>query len=89
MAAINVRLGTEDARLAAELREAGASVSSIVRDAIRREHARMLGRRGKPSAIVANILKGLPDEDDSDRVHHDPHDRETVKRVITAKLQRR
>lgn len=92
MALLNVRLSPADARLAAALREEGVPISALVREAIRSEHARRLGAPGrsmKPSSVVADILRRLPEPPDLGPRELDTTDRRAVKRHVRAKLERK
>lgn len=91
MPLLNVRLDPEDARKADELRAAGVKVSNVVREALRREHARLMGpgaKRKRPSEIVRDILARIPDEEGASRTPEvDTSDRRAVARHIAAKLR--
>jgi Arc/MetJ-type ribon-helix-helix transcriptional regulator len=92
MPLISVRLDPDDARKAAELREAGIAISSVVREAIRREHARETARERAAqdaSQIVEAILASLPDKGEPRRRPIDPTDRRAVARHIRTKLRAR
>ncbi len=92
MALLNVRLTPADARLAAALREEGVQISTLVREAIRSEHARRLGvpgRRMKPSSVVADILRSLPEPPDLGPRELDTTDRHAVQQHVRAKLARK
>jgi Arc/MetJ-type ribon-helix-helix transcriptional regulator len=92
MPLLSVRLDPDDARKAAELREAGITISSLVREAIRREHARESARKGAAqhaSQIVEAVLASLPDSDDHRHRPIDATNRRAVARRIKAKLRAR
>lgn len=91
MSLLNVRLDEADARMAAALRKAGVPMSTLVRDAIRAEYARRIAStvKGRPSAIVAEILASLPDPPDMPPREVSIADRRAVRRHIAAKLERR
>jgi hypothetical protein len=92
MPLLNVRLDPEDARKADELRAAGVKMSSVVREAIRREHARVVGRAGdgkKPSEIVREIIAVIPDDGAPRAREVDAGDRRAVAKHITSKLRAR
>jgi hypothetical protein len=89
---LNVRLSSDDARRAAELRKAGIPISDIVREAIRTEYLRRCSVKPgdrRPSLIVLEILEALPDAADMPRCMLDSTDRHAVRRHIAAKLRRR
>ena len=89
MSLLNVRLGPEDARVAAALRGAGANLSGIVRRALRAEYELQVGRsrRGRRrSRIVAQILADLPDPPDTPVRSFEIRDRRAVRQHIVRKL---
>lgn len=90
MPLLNVRLDPDDAKKAAELRAAGVMVSNVVRAAIRREHARLVGGRSgsqRPSDFVREVIASTPDDDASSERAVDARDRKAVARHIAAKLR--
>jgi hypothetical protein len=92
MSLVNVRLSPDDARRAAELRKAGIQISDVVREAIRAEYLRRLSvQRGsrRPSLVVKEILKALPDPAEMPGRAVDPIDRGAVRRHIATKLRGR
>lgn len=92
MTLLNVRLGPEDARMAARLREAGIPISRVVRDAIRAAHERHAvarGSRRRASAIMADIYRAYPDLPSQRWGRRDLRDRENVRRLIRRRLRRR
>lgn len=91
MVLINVRLDEEDARRAKALRGAGVPLSALVRDAIRAEYERRIGRArsGKPSELLAEILAALPDPVDLPARRVEATDRAAVRRHVAAKLKRK
>jgi hypothetical protein len=92
MKLLNVRLGPDDARMAAQLREAGIPVSRIVRDALRTAHARHAAARTprrRPSEIMAEIYRAHPDRQGVRRGQRDLTDRSAVRRMIRRRLRRR
>jgi hypothetical protein len=92
MGLLNVRLDANDARIAAELREAGVELSTIVRKALREEYAHRIARHRttkKPSEVVEDILAELPDPSDLPVRRVDPTDRMALKRRVRARLRRR
>jgi hypothetical protein len=92
MKLLNVRLGPDDARMAAQLREAGIPISRIVRDALRaahERHAAVRAPRRRPSQIMAQIYKDHPDPPGIRRRRRDLTDSEAVRRVIRQRLRRR
>ena len=92
MRLLNVRLGPEDARMAARLRKAGIPISRVVRDAIRVAHERQAAARRprrRPSQIMRDIYREHPDPADLPRRKHDLQDRQSVQRVIRRRLKRR
>jgi hypothetical protein len=92
MRLLNVRLGPEDARIAAELRKEGIQLSRVVRDALRAAHsARGVSgrRRRRASDIMAEIYAQYPDPPRLGRRRVDLSDRRSLRRVIVAQLKRR
>ena len=92
MKLLNVRLGPEDARLAAELRKHGVELSSVVREAIRTAYsarARKGKGRRRASEIMAEIYAQIPDPPGLALPRYDLRDRRRVRRAITARLRRR
>jgi len=88
---LNVRLGPDDARMAAALRSDGVRLSDVVRDAIRDTYERRLrGRRQRrrPSAILAEIYAAYPDPPGSPARDYDVHDRRATRDAIRRKLRR-
>ena len=89
---LNVRLGPDDARMAARLREAGIPISRVVRAAIRAAHERHAAARvsRRPaSEIMADIYREYPDPPNLPRRERDPRDRARVRRLIRRRLRRR
>jgi hypothetical protein len=89
---VNVRLGPEDARKAARLREAGIPISRVVRDAIRAAHDRHVTARAArraASEIMAEIYSEYPDRLTRRRRKRDLGDRAEVRRLIRQRLRRR
>ncbi len=92
MKLLNVRLGPDDARMAAQLREAGIPISRLVRDALRaahERHAASRARRRRPSQIMAEIYRDHPDRPGARRGKRDLTDRVAVRRLIRQQLRRR
>ena len=92
MKLLNVRLGPEDSRIAAELRKHGVELSGVVRDALRAAYsarARKGRRRRRASEIMAEIYAQIPDPPGLAPPRYDPRDRRSVRRAITARLRRR
>ena len=92
MKLLNVRLGPEDARRAARLREAGIPISRIVRDAIRVAHDRHAAARAarrSASEIMADIYREYPDRPNRPYGERDLNDRAKVRRLIRQRLRRR
>ena len=91
MKLLNVRLGPEDARIAAELRKHGVELSSVVREAIRAAYSarpRRGGRR-RASDIMADIYAQIPDPPRLAPARYDLRDRRSVRRAIADRLRRR
>ena len=91
MKLLNVRLGPEDARIAAELRKHGVELSGVVRAAIRAAYsarARMGGRR-RARDIMAAIYAQTPDPPRLAPARYDLRDRHSVRRAIAGRLRRR
>ena len=92
MSLLNVRLGAEDARRAAELRKAGVQISQIVREVIRAEHDRRVRQRraARPThEILSQIYAAYPDPPRAPRRTFDLRDRQAARRAILRKLRRR
>jgi hypothetical protein len=92
MSLLNVRLGPEDSRIAAELRKDGIQLSRVVRDALRAAHAargRSGRRRRRASDIMAEIYAQCPDPPRLARRRVDLRDRRSVRRAILARAKRR
>ncbi|HXL46490.1 MAG: hypothetical protein AUG87_13235 [Candidatus Rokubacteria bacterium 13_1_20CM_4_70_14] len=92
MKLLNVRLGPDDARMAARLREAGIPISRVVRAAIRAAHERHATARvsRRPaSEIMADIYREYPDPPNPPRGERDPRDRARVRRLIRRRLRHR
>ena len=92
MKLLNVRLGPEDARMAAHLRRDGIPLSGIVRAAIRAAYERQAAGRvtgGRASAIMADIYREHPDPANFLRGKSVVRDRRSVRRVIRDRLRRR
>ena len=89
---LNVRLGEDDARKVARLRQAGVQISRIVREAIRAEHDRRIGRRGmsrRPAEIMAEIYAAYPDPPGLPARQVDLRDRRAVRRAVLARMRRK
>lgn len=92
MRLLNVRLGPEDSRIAAELRKDGIQLSRVVRDALRAAHSARGGsgrRRRRASDIMAEIYAQCPDPPGLGRRRVDLRDRRSVRRAILARAKRR
>jgi hypothetical protein len=92
MPLLNVRLSPQDAQRAKALREAGVEISAVVRSAIRVEYEKRVSapRRGKkPSHLVEDILRALPDPKGLPVRTFDARDRRAVRKTISSKLRRR
>jgi hypothetical protein len=91
MKLLNVRLGPDDARMAAQLREAGIPISRLVRDALRAAHERHAAARAprrRPSQVMAEIYRDHPDRPGVRRGKRDLTDRAAVRRLIRQQLRR-
>lgn len=92
MPLLNVRLDADDARRAVELRKTGVQISRIVREAIRAEHDRRVGRpraqRGT-AEILSEIYAAHPDPPRPPRRAFDLRDRKAARAAILGKLNRR
>ena len=91
MKLLNVRLGPEDARMAAHLRKGGVPISRVVRDAIRaayERHGAARAARRRASEIMSGIYREHPDPPDLPRGKRDLRDRRRVRRVIRKRLRR-
>lgn len=92
MRLLNVRLSPEDARRVAALRRAGVAISQLVRDAIRAEHGRRAGGRGRretASDVMRRIYAEHPDPPGLTRRSYDLRDRQAVRRELARRLRRR
>jgi len=92
MKLLNVRLSPQDARMAAQLREAGIPVFRVVREAIRFAHERQAGARAsrrRASEIMESIYREHPDPPSIPAGTRGLRDRATVRRVIRRRLRRR
>ena len=92
MKLLNVRLGEDDARKVARLRQAGVQISRVVREAIRAEHDRRIGRRETPrhpAEIMAEIYAAYPDPPGLPARRVDLRDRRAVRRAVLARMRRR
>lgn len=92
MALVNVRLDAEDGRRVAELRRAGVQISSIVRQAIRAEHEKRVGKRtgGRAAAaLLARIYADLPDTPDVEPRGYDLRDRRAVRAAVRERAGKR
>lgn len=92
MKLLNVRLGPEDARMAARLREQGVPLSQVVREAIRlayRHSAEARRFRRRASAIMADIYRECPDPPGLAPPRRGRLDSKVVRRVIRERLRRR
>ena len=91
MSLLNVRLGPEEERMAAALRGAGVAISGIVREALRSEYERRIGRKRqlKGSEVVAAVIESLPDPPGLLARDFSAADRRAVRRHVRAKLARR
>jgi hypothetical protein len=87
---INVRLGKEEARMAARLRASGVEISTLVRDAIRHEYGRRIETDAAKQApqLVRRILTELPDPPDCAPPGFSIQDRKAVRRHIQEGLRR-
>jgi hypothetical protein len=91
MTLLNVRLGPEDARMAAALRKNGVQISRVVRDALRAAYQRQAAahaQRGRPSDVMASIYREVPDASGQPRERRDLGDRHAIRRVIRKRLRR-
>lgn len=89
---LNVRLGPEDSRIAAELRNKGTQLSRVVREALRAAHTVRRAsrrRRGRASDVTAEIYAQLPDPPGLARSRFNLRDRRSVRRAIAAQAKRR
>lgn len=90
MKLLNVRLDADDTRLVSQLRQAGVEISRVVREAIRAEHGRRVGRGGqpRPAEVMAAIYAAHPDPPGLPRRRYDMRDRRAARRAIVTKLRR-
>ena len=92
MKLLNVRLDGADTRRVSELRRAGVAISTLVREAIRKEHEHRIGKRsGRRTArvVMASIYADHPDPPGVPRRRFDPRDRNAVRRTVAARVRRR
>ena len=92
MRLLNVRLGPEDSRIAAELRKEGVQLSRVVREALRAAHTvggASRSRRRRASDIMAEIYAQFPDPPGLARRRFDLRDRRSARRAIAARAKRR
>jgi hypothetical protein len=93
MALLNVRLDAEDARRVAELRRAGVQISGLVRQAIRAEHEKRVGKRtggrAAAEAVLARINADLPDTPDVKPRGFDLRDRRAVRTAVAKRARTR
>jgi hypothetical protein len=92
MALVNVRLDAADARRVADLRRAGVQISGIVRQAIRAEHEKRVGKRpgGRAAAaVLARIYADLPDTPDVEPRGYDLRDRRAVRAAVGRRARSR
>ena len=91
MKLLNVRLGDEDARRVAYLRQAGIQLSRLVREAIRAEYDRRVGHRGthrRPAQVMAEIYAACPDPPDLPARTIDLRDRKAARAAVLATMRR-
>jgi hypothetical protein len=90
MPLLNVRLGPEEDRMAAALREEGVAISGVVREALRAEYERRFGARRarKGARLVDQILADLPDPPDLPARDFSLTDRRAIADHIRARLSR-
>lgn len=92
MGTLNVRLGEEDTRRVRELRNAGVSISEVVRSALRQEVARGRQRRVLDvDGLLAEMKARFPATPlrRAAALRIDTTDRRQVARAIRERLQRR
>lgn len=92
MALVDVRLDAEDARRVAELRRAGVQISTVVRQAIRVEHERRVGKRAggrAAKALLARIYDDLPDTPEVKPRGFDLRDRRAVRAAVERRARPR
>ena len=92
MRLLNVRLGPEDSRIAAELRKEGVQLSRVVREALRAAHTvggASRSRRRRASDIMAEIYAQFPDPPGLARRRFDLRHRRSARRAIAARAKRR
>lgn len=89
MKLLNVRLDADDTRRVSQLRQAGVEISRVVREAIRAEHGRRVGRRGqpRPAEVMGAIYAAHPDPPGLPRRRYDMRDRRAARRAIARKLR--
>ena len=91
MKLVNVRLEDDDARMAAQLREEGIRLSTVIREAIRAAYdQRARGRTGprRLGAIMSEIYATVPDPRGRPP-RYNLRDPKSVRRAVLARLRRR
>jgi hypothetical protein len=92
MKLLTVRLDAKDARKAEMLRKQGVEISSIVRAAIRAEHARRRPTKRRDSRSAAEIMAAIyarhPAPPDLPARGYDVHDAKQARAAIVAKLKK-
>ncbi len=91
MKLLNVRLGDDDARRVAYLRQAGVQLSRVVREAIRAEYDRRASRqepRRRPAQVMAEIYAAFPDPPDLPARRIDLRDRKAVRAAVLDGMRR-
>ena len=86
---INVRISTDEAAMAAQLREQGVELSELVREAIRSEYGRRRRLRpGDVDALLDAIHTRHPDPAGSPADRPDIHDRRAFRDTVRRRLRR-
>ena len=85
---INVRLDSEDERIARELRRRGVSISDVVRRALRAEAGRTATPQLDGSSLIAEMVAQFPTPARArGRKRLDTTDRRAVQALIAARLR--
>jgi Arc/MetJ-type ribon-helix-helix transcriptional regulator len=84
---LNVRLTSEDERIAKRLRARGLSISDIVRRALREAAATAENTRIEPAELEAEMLRRYPTPAAGPSERPDTLDRRAVREHIRAKLR--
>ena len=86
----NVRLDDKHLRKVRKLREAGRTLTDVVRDAIDTQYAAVTRpQAADPASVVAKILERYPDPQPLPPRSYDVHDRRAARGAISRAVRRR